>query len=129
MEFLLPEGYVRPRGYSLGTVAEGRVVTLAGQVGTTPDGRYESGDLIGQTRRALERVVAILGAAGGSPADVMRLVWYVTDIDDYRARVAEIGAVYGEAFGKHFPAMTLIGVIGLADAEALIEIEATAVLA
>jgi enamine deaminase RidA (YjgF/YER057c/UK114 family) len=129
MEFLLPESHVRPRGYSLGTMAEGRVVTLAGQVGTTPDGRYDSADLIGQTRRALERIAAILGAAGGCPADVMRLTWYVTDIADYRARAAEIGAVYGEIFGRHFPAMTLIGVTGLADAEALIEIEATAILA
>lgn len=128
MEFLLPEGYARPRGYSFGTVAEGRVATLAGQVGATPDGGYEATDLVGQARQALANIVAVLGAAGGRPADIMRLVWYVTDIEDYRAKTAEIGAVYVEVMGKHFPAMTLIGVTGLADAEAAIEIEATAVL-
>ncbi|MCB1744133.1 MAG: RidA family protein [Gammaproteobacteria bacterium] len=129
MEILLPEGWSRPPGFSNGTVAEGRHVFIAGQIGRepTPDGRLEAG-FAAQTRRALQNVIAILAEAGGGPQHIARLNWYVTDIGRYRTEGRDIGKAYVEVMGKHFPAMTMLEVSALLDPEALVEIEAHAVL-
>ena len=83
---------------------------------------------MGQARRALANVVAVVEAAGGRAEDVARLTWYVTDKREYLARQAEMGEAYRAVMGRHFPAMTMVVVAGLVEDEALVEIEATAVL-
>ena len=123
-----PEGWAQPKGYANGMVAEGRTLHVAGQIGWTPEGRFETADFVGQARRALANVVAVVEAAGGTARDVVRLTWYVTDKREYLARQAEMGGAYRAVMGRHFPAMTMVVVAGLVEDEALVEIEATAVL-
>jgi enamine deaminase RidA (YjgF/YER057c/UK114 family) len=58
----------------------------------------------------------------------VRLTWYVLDRDEYLNAVKEVGAAYRELMGRNFPAMTVVQVGGLVEAEARLEIEATAVI-
>ena len=78
--------------------------------------------------QALSNIVAVLGEAGAGPEHVVRLTWYVVDREDYLARQKEIGAAYRSVMGRHFPAMAVVQVVAFVEAEALVEIEATAVL-
>jgi enamine deaminase RidA (YjgF/YER057c/UK114 family) len=129
MQILQPPGWARPKGYSNGVVARGRLVFVAGQVGW--DGareRFAATDLVGQVRQALHNVVAVLAEAGATPAHVCRLTWYLADAAEYNAHLEEIGAAYREIFGKTFPAMTAIQVAGFVEPGARVEIEATAVV-
>lgn len=128
MEVLQPPGWPRPRGYVNGVAAEGRMVFVAGQIGWDEQQRFEGGDLAGQVRRALANVLAVLAEAGGGPQDVARMTWYVTDREAYLRELEPIGAAYRELMGRHFPAMAVVVVAGLVEAEAKVEIEATAVL-
>lgn len=125
-------GWPVPKGFENGVVAEGRVLFVAGQIGGTPrdDGSYvfEKKDLAGQFGQALANVLAVVRAAGGDVSDVVRLTVYVTNVADYRASLREVGRAYREHMGKHFPAMALVGVTELVEREAVVEIEATAVL-
>ena len=123
-----PEGWAEPKGYANGIVATGRLLHVAGQIGWTADGRFEARDFVGQARQALANVAAVVAAAGGGPEHVARLTWYVTDKREYLARSREVGEAYREVMGRHFPAMTMVVVAGLVEDEALVEIEATAVL-
>lgn len=126
---LSPDGWAAPRGYSHGVVASGRMVALAGQIGWDPrTGAFEHDDLVAQVRQALENVAELVRAAGGEPAHVVRLTWFLTDRDGYLARQAEIGQAYRAVFGRHFPPMSVVIVSALVEARALVEIEATAVL-
>lgn len=129
MEFLNPEGWPRPRGFSNGVVASGRYVHLAGQIGRDPVTDTLAEGFGGQARQALANIVALLKTAGAGPEQLMSLTWYVTDLAAYRAAGREIGAAYKDLIGRHFPAMTMVQVSGLLDDEAQVEIEATAVLA
>lgn len=128
MKHLQPQGWVRPSGYSNGIVAEGRLVFIAGQIGWDAEQRLVSDDLVEQTAQALRNIVAVLAEADAGPQHIVRLTWYVVDKRDYRERQPEIGQVYREIIGKHFPAMTLVQVADLLEDGALIEIEATAVV-
>jgi enamine deaminase RidA (YjgF/YER057c/UK114 family) len=125
---LQPPGWSPPRGYSNGIEASGRLVFVAGQIGWDETGAFPSGDLAGQVRRALENVLAVLAEAGAGPEHVARLTWYVTDREDYLESQKEIGAAYREVMGRHFPAMAVVAVAALVEAEAKVEIEATAVV-
>ncbi len=127
MQVLNPEGWPRPRGYSNGVAGEGRQVFVAGQVGATPAGDFAP-DFAGQFRRVLENTVAVLAEAGARPEHIARMTWYVTDLDAYRAAAGDVGATYREIVGKHYPAMTLVEVSRLVYEDALLEIEATAVV-
>ena len=127
MEVLQPPGWPRPRGYANGIVAEGRIVFVAGQIGWDAERRFEAG-LAGQVRRTLANVLAVLAEAGGGPEHVARLTWYVTDREAYLRELEPIGAAYRELMGRHYPAMAVVVVAGLIEPEALVEIEATAVL-
>ena len=127
MQFLNPEGWPRPRGYSNGIAADGRHVFVAGQVGSTPDGIFAA-DFSGQFRLTLENTVAVLAEAGAKPEHITRMTWYVTDLDKYMAAVKNVGIAYGEIIGKHFPTMTLVEVSRLVYEDALLEIETTAVV-
>ena len=123
-----PEGWKPARGYANGMVAEGRVLFGGGQIGWTADQVFETHDFIGQMRQALRNIVEVVEAAGGRPEHVVRLTWYVTDKQEYLARQKEVGDAYRDVMGRHFPAMTMVVVSALVEDEALVEIEATAVL-
>jgi len=108
--------------------AAGRMVFTAGQIGWDPvTRRFPDGGFVAQVRQALANVVAALEAAGARPEQVVRLTWYVTDREAYRSALEEIGRVYRETLGRHFPAMSVVVVAGLVEPGALVEIEATAV--
>ena len=124
-----PEGWAVPHGYSNGAVATGRIVTIAGQVGWSPDTCvFDSDDFGAQARQALHNVVAVLLAAGARPHDLVRLTWFVVDRDEYVAARKEVGAAYREIIGDHYPPMSLVFVSGLLERRARLEIEATAVI-
>jgi enamine deaminase RidA (YjgF/YER057c/UK114 family) len=127
IQVLQPPGWPRPRGYSNGMAASGRQVFVAGQVGWDAQGRFVSG-LAAQVRQALANVCAVLAQAGAGPEHVVRLTWYLTSRAEYQAGLAEIGAAYREVMGKHFPTMSVVQVVALMEAEAKVEIEATAVI-
>jgi enamine deaminase RidA (YjgF/YER057c/UK114 family) len=123
-----PPGRARPKGYSNGVVGRGTLVFVAGQVGWNAEERFETDDFVGQVRQALANTVAILDAAGAAPEHIARMTWYVLDKQEYRARIAEIGAAYRDIIGRNFPAMTLVEVRALVDDRARVEIETTAVI-
>jgi enamine deaminase RidA (YjgF/YER057c/UK114 family) len=128
MTLLQPDGWARPRGYSAGVAARGTLVFVSGQIGWDERGAFPAADLAGQVRQALHNVLAVLAAAGGEARHVTRLTWYVTDKREYAAEQAAIGEAYRAVMGKHFPAMSVVEVAGLLEAEARVEIEATAVI-
>ncbi len=128
MRTLQPPGWPRPKGYANGIEARGRLVFVAGQIGWDETGAFPSADLAGQVRRTLSNVLAVLAEAGAGPEHVVRLTWYVTDRDEYLGSVKEIGMAYREVMGRHYPAMAVVAVAGLIEADAKVEIEATAVV-
>ena len=129
LEPVLPKGWPRPSGYSNGIVASGRVLAIAGQIGWNPlTQTIETDDFVEQARQALLNVRTVLQSAGGTPRDVIRLIWYITDRATYLRHTADLGAAYRDIFGDHYPAMAVIVVVGLLEARALVEVEATAVL-
>lgn len=128
MQTLQPPGWARPKGYSNGIVASGRMVFIAGQVGWDAQEVFRSEDLVDQVRQALTNIVAILAEADAGPEHIVRMNWYLGDGAEYNARLAEIGAVYRELIGRHFPAMTALQVAGFVEKGAKIEIEVTAML-
>ncbi len=128
MKTLLPPGWPRPKGFSNGIAVRGTIVAVAGQVGWTPEERFETDDFAGQVRQALKNIVAVLKEAGATPAHLVRMTWYVTDKQEYLRSLAQVGAVYREEIGKHYPAMALVQVTALVEDRAKVEIEATAVI-
>ncbi len=124
---LHPKGWPAPKGYSNGLVGQGRIVILGGQIGWDAQGRFAEG-FVAQVKQALANILAVLAEAGGRPEHIARLTWYVTDIAAYRSSLAELGPAYRAVMGRHFPAMTLVQVVALVEAEAMVEIEATAIL-
>ncbi len=128
MQILQPPGWRRPGGYSNGVAAEGRLVFVAGLVGWDENSEFHSDDFIAQTAQALNNTVAVLAEAGAGPEHVTRMTWYITDRQDYLARQRELGEVYREIMGRHFPAMAMVAVSALMDDRAKVEIETTAVV-
>jgi enamine deaminase RidA (YjgF/YER057c/UK114 family) len=128
-----PRTLPKPAGFSYGyEVKAGRLVFIAGQVAR--DGQNAvvgKGDIVAQFRQVCRNLHTVMSAAGGEMADIVKLTIYVLDTDDYKAHLREIGGVYREFFGKHFPAMTLVGARDLFDAAdgCVIEIEGVAALA
>jgi enamine deaminase RidA (YjgF/YER057c/UK114 family) len=128
MRTLLPAGWPRPKGYANGIEAEGRIVFVAGQIGWTPDGRFEATTLPAQFAQTLNNTLAVLREAGAGPEHVARMTWYITDKRAYLASLTEIGGIWRERMGKHSPAMAVVEVKGLIEDAALIEIETIAVV-
>ena len=128
MKHLLPEGWPRPSGYSNGIVASGSQVFVAGMIGWNENGAF-SPDFVIQLRQTLANTIAVLAEAGAGPEHVVRMTWYVKDLDSYRNNLREAGAAYRDVMGKNFPAMAVVGVTDLVESEALLEIESTAVIA
>ena len=123
-----PEGWAAAKGYANGILTKDGTLYVGGQIGWTAEQRFESHDFIGQMEQCLRNIMAVVTAAGGVAEDITRLTWYVTDKAEYMARQSEVGAVYRTVLGRHFPAMTMVVVAGLVEDEALLEIEATAVI-
>ena len=128
MQVLQPPGWARPKGFSNGIAAQGKLVFIAGQVGWDAQKQWRQRGFAGQFRQALENVISVLKEANGGPEHLVRLTWYVIDRDEYLSSVQEVGAAYRELMGRHYPAMAVVQVAGLVEAEARLEIEATAVI-
>jgi len=128
--FIDPESLGAPRGYANGVLAEagGRLLFVAGQIGWDEQQQIVADDLVEQFDRALANVITVVTEAGGSCEQIARLIIYVTDKDEYRARMKDIGERYRTRMGKHFPAMVLVQVAGLLEDRAKVEIEGIAVL-
>ncbi|HEY6046856.1 MAG TPA: RidA family protein [Pyrinomonadaceae bacterium] len=128
--FINPEALGAPRGYANGVLTEagGRLLFIAGQVAWDEQQQIVSDDLVAQFDRALANVVTVVTEAGGTADRIARLILYVVDKNDYRARMKEIGERYRARMGRHFPAMVLVEVAGLLEDRAKIEIEGIAVL-
>ena len=127
-QVISPEGWAKAKGYANGIMTEGGTLYVGGQIGWTAEQRFEALDFVGQTEQALRNVLDVVEEAGGRAEDITRLTWYVTDKKEYLARQREMGQAYRRVMGRHFPAMAMVVVAGLIEDEALVEIEATAVL-
>lgn len=125
---LLPEGWMRPKGYSNGMTAKGRLVVTAGVVGWDENEYFTSDTLAGQFTQVLVNTLMILAHGGAGPEHIVRMTCYVTDMVAYRNSLPEIGAAWKEIIGPHYPAMALVAVTALVEPAALIEIETTAVV-
>ena len=128
MQVLQPPGWARPKGFSHGVAATGKLVFVAGQVGCAGDGKFTENSFAGQFRQTLANILAVLAEAGGRPEHIVRLTWYVLDRDEYRASLGQVGDSYRELMGQHYPAMAVLQVAGLVVDRARLEIEATAVI-
>ncbi|MEP6766126.1 MAG: RidA family protein [Gemmatimonadaceae bacterium] len=125
---LQPAGWARPSGYSNGIAAQGTQIFVAGQIGWDANRQLAHGDFVAQARQALLNIVAVLAAANAGPQHIVRLTWYVTSADQYRAESIALGAAYREVMGNHYPVMTAVQVVALMEPDAVVEIEATAVV-
>jgi len=129
MKILQPPAWARPRGFANGiAVKGGTTVYIAGQVGYNGQGAWEEKGFAGQFRQALANILAVLAEAGGRPEHLVRLTWYVLDKQEYLGAIKDVGAAYRELIGRHYPVMAVVQVSGLVEAEARLEIEATAVI-
>ncbi|WP_083590724.1 RidA family protein [Aurantimonas sp. 22II-16-19i] len=124
---LQPASWKKPRGYANGLAGRGRLVLTGGLIGWNENEVFADG-FVAQVEQTLKNVLAIVAEAGGGPEHVARLTWYVKDIDTYRNSLGDLGPVYRNLFGRHYPAMALLAVADLVEPEALVEIEATAII-
>jgi len=124
---LQPSGWPAPKGYANGMAAEGRLVVTGGIIGWDVDGQLAD-DFVSQVRQTLHNIAAILAEGGARPEHLVRMTWYVVDIEEYLASLRPLGRVYREIFGAHYPAMALVQVVRLVEKAARVEIEATAVV-
>jgi enamine deaminase RidA (YjgF/YER057c/UK114 family) len=125
-----PESWPRPKGYANGWIvpAGHDLLFVAGQVGWNADEQIESDDFVDQFEQALRNCVAVVEAAGGAAADIVRLTMFCVDTQVYTDRIKDVGAAYRRVMGRHYPTMSLLKVAGLLECGAQIEIEATAAL-
>jgi len=128
MKSLLPPGWPRPKGYSNGMAAHGRLIVTAGVVGWDTEEKFVSNTLAGQFEQALKNILAILQCDGAGPQNIARLTCYVTSIDEYAASLKDIGETWKRVMGSNYPAMALVEVVRLVEPAAKVEIEATAVV-
>jgi enamine deaminase RidA (YjgF/YER057c/UK114 family) len=128
LTFVEVPGWPTPRGYANGVVATGRALHVAGQIGWQPDGTFTTDDLLEQFAVALDNVLSVVSAAGGTPDAIAEMTIYVTEIETYRARMRELGPIWRQRLGKHFPAMALVAVPALVEPRAKVEIQAVAYL-
>jgi enamine deaminase RidA (YjgF/YER057c/UK114 family) len=126
-QVLQPSGWPVPKGYANGMAADGRIVVTGGVIGWDTEGRLAQG-FVAQARQTLANIAEILAAGGAKPDHLVRLTWYVVDIEEYLASLKELGRIYREIFGAHYPAMALVQVVRLVEKDARVEIEATAVV-
>jgi enamine deaminase RidA (YjgF/YER057c/UK114 family) len=128
MKFLQPEHWPRPKGYANGVIARGRTVFVSGMIGSDTQGKVVAGDFVKQARQALKNIVEVLSEAGARPEHIVRMNWYVVDKREYLGAYKQLGVVYREIIGRHYPAMTAVQVTSLVEDLARLEIEVTAVI-
>ncbi len=127
VRILQPGGWPVPKGYANGMSAEGRIVVTGGVIGWDVHGHLPD-DFVAQARQTLCNIAAILSEGGARPEHLVRLTWYVVDMDEYLSSLKALGQIYRETFGAHYPAMALVQVVRLVEKAARVEIEATAVV-
>lgn len=127
LQVLQPSGWPMPKGYANGMAADGRLVVTGGVIGWDTQNRLAP-DFISQVRQTLSNIAAILAEGGARPEHLVRLTWYVVDIEEYLASLKQLGKIYRDIFGAHYPAMALVQVVRLVEKAARVEIEATAVV-
>jgi|TARA_B110000908_G_scaffold141025_1_gene168464 enamine deaminase RidA (YjgF/YER057c/UK114 family) len=128
MQLLNPPHWKEPKGYSNGIVAQGKQIFVGGQIGWNKDQVFESTNFVSQCEQALINIVEVLAQANAKPEHLVRLTWYVIDKTVYLQQQQALGKVYRKVIGRHFPAMTMVQVADLIEDQALVEIEATAVI-
>ena len=126
-QILQPSGWPAPKGYANGMAADGRLVVTGGVIGWDSQGHLPV-DFVAQVRQTLSNISAILAEGGARPEHLVRLTWYVVDMEEYLANLKTLGQIYRDIFGAHYPAMALVQVVRLVEKAARIEIEATAVV-
>ena len=124
---LQPAGWPQPKGYANGVKARGDLLFVGGLVGSDKDGRFPP-DFVGQARQLFENIVAVLAEGGASPRHMVRMTWYVRDMDEYLKARPALGEAYRDVLGDHYPAMALVAVTRLVEPDARLEIETTAVV-
>lgn len=127
-EIIQPDNWIPAKGYANGVLSSDGTLHVGGQIGWDENQKFQSKDFIGQMEQTLRNIRAIVEKAGGTIEDIVRLTWFVTDKKEYLARQREVGEAYRAVLGRHFPAMTMVVVSALIEDEALVEIEATAVV-
>jgi enamine deaminase RidA (YjgF/YER057c/UK114 family) len=128
MRVLQPADWARAKGYANGIEARGRTIFLAGQVGWDKDQRFQAKDFAGQFEQTLKNILAVLREAEAGPEHVVRMTWFIVDKKAYLADIKRIGEIYRTLMGRNFPTMSVVQVVALVEDEALVEIEATAVV-
>lgn len=128
MKVLQPPNWPRPKGYSNGVSAKGRMIFTAGVVGWDEHETFPDYTLHGQFARALTNTLEILAQDGAGPQHVVRMTCYVTDRHEYMVSRDEMGAVWRAIMGANYPAMALVEVSALVESAAKIEIETTAMV-
>ena len=128
MKCLHPAHWPRPKGYSNGVLANGRTIFISGMIGWDAQGKMVSRDFVGQVRQILRNIVEVLSEANAKPENIVRMNWYVVDKKEYVDSYKQLGIVYREIFGGHYPAMTAVEVSSLIEDAARVEIEVTAVI-
>jgi enamine deaminase RidA (YjgF/YER057c/UK114 family) len=126
-QVLQPIGWPPPKGYANGMAADGRLVVTGGVIGWDHHGHLPD-DFVAQVRQTLSNISAILAEGGARPEHLVRLTWYVVDMEEYLANLKTLGQIYRDTFGAHYPAMALVQVVRLVEKAARVEIEATAVV-
>ncbi len=128
MEIIQPAGWMPPKGYANGIKAEGEMVFVGGQVGWDEQRKFRSDDFVAQVRQTLLNIITILQTAGASPSHITRMTWYITDKQEYLRSLKEVGRVYREIIGAHYPVMAMVQVVALIEDRAKVEIETTAIV-
>jgi enamine deaminase RidA (YjgF/YER057c/UK114 family) len=128
MRTLQPTDWARPRGYANGIEARGRTIFVAGQIGWDKDQRFAAKDFAGQFEQALKNILTVLAEAEAGPEHIVRLTWFITDKRAYLGGAKRVGEIYRAVMGRNFPTMSVVQVAALVEDEALVEIEATAVV-
>lgn len=124
---LQPTGWPAPKGYANGIAADGRIVVTGGVIGWDSKNHLPAG-FVAQVSQTLSNIAAILAEGSARPEHLVRLTWYVVDMEEYLSNLKELGQIYREIFGAHYPAMALVQVVRLVEKAARVEIEATAVV-
>ena len=114
LQVLQPSGWPQPKGYANGLMAEGRLVVTGGVVGWDVAGRFADG-FVAQVRQTLENILVILAEGGARPDHLVRLTWYVVDMDEYVSNLKMLGKVYREVIGTHYPSMALVQIVRLVE--------------
>jgi enamine deaminase RidA (YjgF/YER057c/UK114 family) len=122
-----PASWPRPSGYSNGIEAEGKMIFLAGMVGWDSNGVFAEG-FTAQLEQILQNIVDVLEAGGADASNIVRMTWFVKDLDAYRNNLPAVGQIYRKIIGKNFPVMAVVGVNDLVERDALLEIETTAMI-